>query len=57
MLGQQLLELADQFAVPTGGQVRLHSRLQSVQPLLLEPRDRRLREGLERQLGERRPAP
>ena len=57
VLGDQLPQLADELGVPAGGQVGLDARLQRGQPLLLEPRDLGLRERLERQVGERRPAP
>jgi hypothetical protein len=57
MLAEQSLQLADQRRVPAGGEIGLHARLQRGQPLLLQPRDLRLRERLELQARQRRPAP
>ena len=53
VLGDQVLQLADQLGLAARGEIGLDARLQRGQALLLEPRDLRLREGLERQLGER----
>ena len=55
--GDELLQLADERGVAPGGQVGLHAQLERGQPLLLEPRDLRLRERLEGHVGERGPAP
>jgi hypothetical protein len=55
--GQQTPELAHDLQVPPGGEMGLGPRLQRRQALLLEPRDLRLGERLERQLRQRRPTP
>ena len=57
MLGPQLLELAHQRTMRPAGEIGLHARLQRHQALLLQSRDLRRRERLERQLRQRRPTP
>ena len=57
VLGDEPPQLADDLGVAAGGEVGLDAQLERGQPLLLEPRDLGLRERLERQVGERRPAP
>ena len=57
MLRRELPQLADQRDVAPGGQVGLHAQLERLEALLLQPRDLRLREGLELQVGQRRAAP
>ena len=57
MLGHERPQLADELRVPPGGEVRLDALLQRRQPLLLQPRDLRLRERLELEPGQRRSAP
>ena len=57
MLLDQRLELADELRAAPARQVRVDSLLQSLQPLLLEPPNRRLRKRLECQILQRRPAP
>ena len=57
MGGDELLQLADQLRLAAGREVGLDARLDGGQTLLLQPRDLGLRERLEGELGERRPAP
>ena len=57
MLRDQRLELADQIGVSSQRKIGRDPFLERHQPALLEPRDRGLREGLEREVRERRSAP
>ena len=57
VLRDELLQLAHQLAGSAGRQLRIDSLLQSGEPDLLEALDRRPRKRLEREVGERRPAP
>jgi hypothetical protein len=57
MLCNELLELAHQLSVSADGQIDVDPVFERAQPQILEPRDRRLREGVATELGERRPAP
>ena len=57
VLTNQLLKLGDQFTVPAEREVCLDAPLQGREPLLLQPCDLGLRERLERQVGQSRPAP
>jgi hypothetical protein len=54
MLPHQGAELADQLGGPAEGEVGLDAALEGRQPLLLQARCRRLGEGLECQVRERR---
>ena len=53
----ELLQLRHQLAVAAGGEVGLDARLERREPLLLQPRDRALRERRERLVAEGRAAP
>ena len=55
--GDELLQLADDVRMPAEGEIRLDPALERGQAQLLEARDRRLRERLVGEVGERRPAP
>ncbi len=57
MAGDLRLELADQLGAAAEREVGLDPVLERRQPLLLEPRDLRLRERLVGQVGQRRAAP
>src|SRR5829696_7035719 len=57
MLRYECLELANQLGVLSAGEVSVDAVFQQCQPQLLEPADLRLRERLESEIGERRPAP
>ena len=57
MLGHHTSQLSDELDVAAGGEVRIDSGGDGGLVLLLEPRDLGLRERLERQVAERRPAP
>ena len=57
MLGDQGLELGDERGMATERQIGLDAVLERHQPLLLEPGDLVLREGLVSEVGQRRPAP
>jgi hypothetical protein len=57
MGGQELLQLSEQLGVVAAGEVGVHACLQRGEPLLLQSRDLRLREGLVRHILQRRPAP
>ena len=57
MLGRERLELRDQRGVPAEGEVGVDPPLDREQVHLLEAPDRRLRERLVGEVGERRPAP
>ena len=56
-LGHELSQLAGERDVAARGQVGLDAVLEGGEPLLLEARDLRLRERLEREIGERRATP
>ena len=57
MLCDEPLELADELGVPAELEVGLDPALERGEPQLLQPRDRRLREALVGDVGQRRPAP
>ena len=57
MLGDEGLELRDQLVVAPQCEVGIDAELHCCQPDLLEPGDRRLGEGLVREIPERRPSP
>ena len=57
MLGDQLFELGDDESVLTRRQPRADALFQRGEAQLLEPGDLSLRERLERDIGQRRPAP
>src|SRR5262249_25496581 len=57
MLLDELIELWNELAITAEGEVRLDPSLECADAQLLQPRDRRLRERLVRQFGNRRPAP
>src|SRR5262245_23360685 len=57
MARDERFELAREIAVPPEQEICFEPALERVHPQLLEPRALRLREGLRRELGERRPAP
>ena len=56
-VGDEPLQLADELGVAAGGEVGLDAQLERGEPLLLQARDLGAGERLERELGERRPAP
>ena len=53
VLGHQLLELTHQLPMPAQRKIRRHPVLEHRQAQLLQPRDRRLRERLVREVGQR----
>ena len=57
LLEHEALELGDELAVPREREVSVDPVLERGQAQLLEPRDLRVREGLRRQIRERRPSP
>jgi hypothetical protein len=57
VLGDERLQLAHQVGVAAARQVRVDARLERRPAQLLQPRDLDLRERLEGEVGERRPAP
>ena len=57
VLPHELLQLGDEPAVLAEPELRLDALLDAGEPQLLEPRDRRRRERLVGEVGERRPAP
>ena len=57
MLCDELLELAHQLSVSAEVQIDVDPVFERAQPQILEPRNRRLRERVATELGERRPAP
>ena len=57
MLGDQALELADELAVATEGEIRVDAVLERGQVELVEPADLSLRPRFVGELGERRAAP
>ena len=57
MGGDELLQLADDVRMPAEGEIGLDPALERGQAQLLEPLDRRLRERLVGEVGERWPAP
>ncbi len=57
LLRDQGLELTDEVGVPAEREVGLDPLFERNDPALLEPGDLGLREGLEGEIGERRPAP
>src|SRR5439155_16827369 len=57
VLRDELLQLAHQLAGAAGRQLRIDSLLERCEPDLLEALDRCPSKRLERQIGERRPAP
>ena len=57
VLADETLELADHIAVAPELELGVDALAEDNEPQLLEPPDLRLREVVERELGERRPAP
>ena len=57
VLRRQLVELADELAVPSEGELRVEALLERGQQDLLQPRGRQSGERLALEICERRPAP